>query len=105
MPLNTMPNFIPEVTYKFETKPVLNENGKHIPGGFTTILAKYVGTYNSNYIFQLLEMIIDNDTIITYPDNSIVPLSKEAISKTFIVSEKERIGGRKSKKVIKSKKI
>jgi hypothetical protein len=99
-----MPNFIPEVTYKFETKPVLKENGQHIPGGFTTILAKYVGTNNSNYIFQLLEMIIDNDIILTYPDNTFVHLRKEALSKTFIVSEKERVGGRKLKKSDKIKK-
>ena len=86
-----MPTFIPDVTYKFETKPVLTADGNRIRGGFTTILAKYVNSDNSNYIFQLFAMII-NDTIkIHYSDNTIVPFSKEETSKTFFVSENKYV--------------
>ena len=105
MSRNAMPYFIPGVTYKLEQKPMINADGTHSPGGFNTFLAKYVSSDDSNYTFQLLEVIINNNIRIPYPDNTIVPMSKETLSKNFFVSENERVGGRKSRKVRKSRKM
>ena len=80
-------------------KQMIHADGTHSPGGFTTFLAKYVSSDDSEYTFQLLETIINNNIRIPYPDNTIVPFTKEGLSKYFFVSENER-GGRKSRKKI-----
>ena len=83
MSLNAMPYFIPGVTYKLESKPKINADDTHSPGGFITFLAKYVSSDDSEYTFQFLESIIDNKIIIPYPDNTIIHFSKETLSKSF----------------------
>ena len=95
MKLHSIPTLIPCVIYKLETKPSLNPDGNYNTP--INILAKYVSSDDSKYEFQLLELTINNDMILPYPDlnvfqlDTIVTFHKERLSKIFFVSENERI--------------
>ena len=69
--------FIPDVTYKLILKKIN-----------TYFKAKYIGedTEKSSYIFDILEFVINENTLVKYPkDEYFFP--KEFISKSFIVCE------------------
>ena len=89
MKLHSIPTLIPCVIYKLETKPSLNPDGNYNTP--INILAKYVSSDDSKYEFQLLELTINNDMFLSYPYDTIVTFHKERLSKTFFVSENERI--------------
>jgi hypothetical protein len=92
MSRNAMPYFIPNVTYKLEQKPINKDDGTHYPAGFNTFLVNFVSSDNSEYTFKFLESIINNNIRIPYPDNTIIHLPKEIVSKNFYVSENKRVG-------------
>ena len=103
-----MPALIPGVLYKWISKPTFNPNtGERIPDGYTTILAKFVRTDDSDYFWIMRQMKIGEYTSVDYAIDNIAEftINKEQLSKSFFVSEADRTGGkrRSSKKRYMSK--
>jgi hypothetical protein len=98
---------IPGVLYKMVSKPSYHpESGDRVPGGYNTLLVKFVRTDGENYVWTMMQYNMGEFVSVNYDANNTTEFAmpKEMVSKFYYVSEAERSGGKRKSRRNKSKK-